>query len=77
MKIKELLDVCQYSKIKLHSGYNGSLVATSRDSLRKYGDVEVLSIYPKMNVSSDGSFTTAYLYVFGNAYQIQEVKRNT
>lgn len=76
MKIKELLEVCKYSKIKLHSGYDGSLVATSRDSLLKYGDVDVLSIYPKMNVSSDGTFTTAYLYVFGDARQIREVKRN-
>lgn len=76
MKIKELLEVCQYSKIKLHSGFDGSLVATSRDSLLKYGDVDVLSIYPKMNVSGDGTYTTAYLYVFGDAYQIKEVKRN-
>ena len=76
MKIKDLLEVCKYSKIKLHSGYNGSLVATSRDSLHKYGEVDVLSIYPKMNVSNDGTFITAYLYVFGDACQIREVKRS-
>ena len=76
MKIKELLDVCQYYKIKLHSGFNGSLIATSRESLQKYGEVDVLSICPKMNVSNDGTFATAYLYVFGDACQIREVKRN-
>lgn len=76
MKIKELLEVCKYSKIKLHSGYNGSLVATSRESLSKFGEVDVLSVYPKMNVSNDGTFTTAYLYVFGNASQIRDIKRS-
>lgn len=35
MKVKELLEICKYSKIKLHSGWSGSLVATSRESLDK------------------------------------------
>lgn len=75
MKVKELLDVCQYSKIELHSGYDGKLVATSRDSLLKYNDVEVISIYPKINISNDGRLASAYLYVFGSAYQIDEIKK--
>ena len=79
MKLSELLEVCKYSNIKLYSGHCGGLVASSRESLKKYGDVDILQIYPRMNLSDKNgeSVVTVYLHILGDAYQIQEIKRNS
>lgn len=77
MKLKEFLDVTYRDcRIELHSAYDGRLVASTRDSLEKYGEITVKNIRPLMKVSKDGIFATPYIYVYGRAYEINEVKKN-
>ena len=75
MKLQELMTVVGYSQIELASGYDGRVVAKSRDTLEKFGEVEVLSIYPKIRVNREGDWARPYLYVFGNARDIDKIKR--
>lgn len=78
MKLSELLEVCKYSNIRLYSGWCGGMVTSSREKLKKYGDVDILQIYPRMNLSNKNgeSVVAVHLHILGDAYQIQEIKRN-
>ena len=77
MKLKEFLDVSYYNcHIELHSAYDGRLVASTRNSLEKYGEVTVKTVKPLIKVNKEGTFATPYIYVFGSAYEINEVKKN-
>lgn len=75
MLLGELLDVIKYDVIHLHSGYDGKLIAKSRKILEKYSEVEVLSVYPKIDVDRDGRFAQPFLFVFGDEGGIKEVPR--
>ncbi len=74
MTLSELLPVV-YAQVELHNGYDGKLVATNKDSLQKYGNVEVLSVYAKMKAGRDGDFARPYLYVFGSSRDIEKIKK--
>ena len=74
MKLSDLLLVVVYTNIELHNGYDGKLVATKRDILQKYGEVEVLSVYAKIHTSRDNDFASPFLYVFGDASDIKRIK---
>lgn len=75
MKLKELLDVCwEFHEIELHSSRDGSLVATKRESLEKYGEVEVKSIYPKMKMDKTCTKARPYLYVYGSSVDIDKIR---
>ena len=75
MKLRDLMEVSPYIQIELASGRDGRIVAKSRDTLEKYGDVEVLSIHPKIRVNREGDWALPYLYVFGNARDIDKIKK--
>lgn len=75
MTLKELRDVCKYCEIELHDGYKGKLVATTSKTLDKFNSVEVLSAYPKMKADKDGSWARPYLYVYGDYYTIEQIKK--
>ena len=74
MKLNDLLLVAQHTNIELHCGYDGKLVATKRDSLQKYGEVEVLSVYAKIHTGRDNDFASPFLYVYGDAADIKRIK---
>ena len=74
MKLNDLLSVAKHTNIELHSGFDGKLVATKRDSLLKYGAVEVLSVYAGIRTNRDDDFASPYLYVFGDAADIKRIK---
>ena len=74
MKLSDLLLVAKYTNIELHNGYDGKLVATKLDSLKKYGEVEVLSVYAKIHTDRDNEFASPFLYVFGDAADIKRIK---
>ena len=77
MKLKELLDSTYCDcRIELHSAYDGRLVASTRDSLEKYGEVTVKKIRPLIKVNKEGTFANPYIYVYASAYEINEVKKN-
>ena len=77
MKLKEFLTVCNdYDRIELHSSYDGRLVASTRKSLEKYGEVDVIRVHPCIKVNTECSFATPYFYIYGSNYQIAEVKKN-
>lgn len=76
MKLKELMEVLDNTHMELHSSYNGKLVASTAKSLEKYANVDVVRVYPKIKLNSDGSYAHAYFYIFGSNYQINEVKKN-
>ena len=77
MKLKEFLEMCSgYYRVELHSSYDGRIVASTRKSLEKYGEVDVIGVHPCIKVNTDGSFATPYFYVYGSSYQIDEVKKN-
>ena len=77
MKLKEFLAVCgDYDRVELHSSYDGRIIASTRKSLEKYGDVDVIRVHPNIKVNTEGSFATPYFYVYGSSYQIDEVKKN-
>lgn len=70
MKLKDLLDIIKYDCVELHNGYDGKLVATSKNSLEKYKDVEVLSAYIKIRTNRDNDFAVPFLYVYGDSLDI-------
>lgn len=74
MKLKELMDVCMYP-MELHSSKDGSLVASTKKSLEKYGEVEVMAIIPKMKMDKNGTHSQSYLYVYGNSIDIRNIKQ--
>jgi hypothetical protein len=77
MKLKEFLSVCSdHARVELHSAYDGRIVASTRKSLEKYGEIDVISAHPCIKINTDGSFATPYLYIYGSHYQINEVKKN-
>lgn len=77
MKLKEFLSVCSdHARVELHSSYDGRIAASTRKSLEKYGEIDVISVYPCIKVTTDGSFATPYFYIYGSNYQIAEVKKN-
>ena len=76
LKVKDLMDVARYADIELHSSFDGKLVAKSKKTLEKFGEVDVLSIWPRIDVSTDGSHAHPFLYVFGASQQILEVKKS-
>ena len=77
MKLKDLLEVCDgYDRIELHSSYGGRIVASTRDSLKKYGEVDVRGVYPRVKLNTEGTLATPYLHIYGSHYQINEVKKN-
>lgn len=75
MKLKEILAVCPNSRIHLHSGFDGKLVAKTKNSLEAFSEVEVLSIYPKIECHKEADFAYPYLYVFGNSRDIADIKK--
>lgn len=78
MKVKELLEVCKYSLIELHSGFDGKFIASSPKSIEKYADVEVLSIYPQIKVEKYScDYAKAYLYVFIDERGVKKVNEQT
>lgn len=74
MKLSELLSVAKHTSLELHSGFDGKVVATKTDSLQKYGDVEILSVYARIHTNRDNDFASPFLYVFGNASDIERIK---
>lgn len=74
MKLNDLLSVTTYTNIELHSGFDGKLVATKRDSLLKYGEVEILSVYARIHTNRDNDFASPFLYVFGDVADIERIK---
>lgn len=74
MKLSDLLLVARYTNIELHNGYDGKLVATKRDSLQKYGEVEVLSVYAEIRTGRNNELAHPFLYVFGDAADIKRIK---
>lgn len=75
MKLSDLLSVTPYTNIELHCGYDGKLVATKRDSLQNYGEVEVLSVYAKIHTGRDNDFASPFLYVYGDSDDIKKIKK--
>lgn len=74
MTVKELYEVAEYSRIELHSGLDGKLIASSRAGIEKYAEAKVLTIIPKFKVSKhSGDYATAYLYVFINYGDIRRI----
>lgn len=71
MKLSELLTICP-TKIELHDGIDGKLVAVNRDTLQKYANVTVLSIYSRIQASTDHA--SSFLYVYGKHTDIEEVR---
>ena len=77
MKLKDLLAVCgDYERVELHSSHDGRIVASTKKDMEKYGEVDVIRFRPRIKVNTEGSFATPYLYIYGSAYQIDEVKKN-
>lgn len=74
MKLSDLLLVAKYTNIELHCAYDGTLVATKQDSLQKYGEVEVLSVYAKIHTGRYNDFASPFLYVYGDAADIKRIK---
>ena len=74
MKLIELLNVTYRGTVELHSAKDGKFIARSRDSLNKYGNVEVRSVYPKLSLNRDCNEASAYLYVFGDNADICKVQ---
>lgn len=78
MKVKELSEVCKYSLIELHSGFDGRFIASSPKSIEKYANVEVLSIYPRIKVEKYScDYAKAYLYVFIDEQGVKKVNEQT
>lgn len=75
MKLHELMKVAKHCQIDLVSGHDGRVVAKSQNTLEKYGDVEVLSVYPKIRINSYSDNAQPYLYVFGDANDIAKTKK--
>ena len=63
MTLGDLLEIVKYSPIHLHSGYNGKLIAYTRNSLKKFVSVRILSAYPKIKCARDEDYAAPYLYV--------------
>jgi hypothetical protein len=74
MKLKELLEVCRHDRIELHSGKDGKLIAKTRKSLEKFGEVTVISVYCQVDCGRSHQTAVPYLYVFGGSYEIDEIK---
>lgn len=74
MYLKDLMAVFRYCPIGLYSGFDGKLVAKSRKSLEKFGDVEVLSAYPKISLNASGDSSYAYLYVYGDHLDVERIR---
>lgn len=74
MKLSDLLLVAKYTNIELHCAYDGMLVATKQDSLQKYGEVEVLSVYAKIHTGRYNDFASPFLYVYGDFADIKRIK---
>lgn len=77
MYLKELMSVFKYCQIELHSGYDGKLVAKSRSTLEKYGEVTVLSAYPRISVNRDGDNAMAYIYAYVDYRDVDEIRRKS
>lgn len=75
MILSDLISVCNYVKIELHSSYNGKLIASSKKSLEKYSSVQVKGIIPKMKLNNDGTYCGSYLYVYVSPYEIDKVNK--
>ncbi len=75
MILSDLISVCSYVRIELHSSYDGKLIATSNKSLEKYSSVQVKGIVPKMKLNNEGTYCSPYLYVYVSPYDIYNVNR--
>ena len=71
MKLSELLTICP-TKIELHDGIDGKLVAVNRATLQRYADVTVQGIYSRIYASTDHA--SSFLYVYGKHTDIEEVR---
>lgn len=74
MTIGDLLTVARFDPIHLHSGKDGKLIAKSRKTLEIYSEVEVLSVYPKIDLNRDGNYARPFLFVYGDECGIREVR---
>ena len=73
MTLGELMKVFRFADIHLHSGFDGKLIVkTKNNRLMKFENVRVLSVYDK--IEAKDNWARAYLYVFGDAGDIQDAK---
>jgi hypothetical protein len=74
MKLKDLLECFPHEVIELHSAYDGKLVAATKNSLEKFGEVTVFHAYTKLKFGVDKTSVHPFIYVFGSHHEIQEIK---
>lgn len=74
MRVKNLLETTS-CEVRLHDGGHGLLVAKTRASLEKYSEVEVLRMDCRLDFGVDRQTEKAYLFVYGNPYDIKDCKR--
>lgn len=75
MKLSDLMSVCNYVQIELHSSYDGKRIASSKKSLEKYSSVCIKGIIPKMKLNNDGTYCGTYLYVYVSPYEIDDINK--
>lgn len=76
MKVKDLYEVARHSCIELHSGYDGKMVASAPTSIEKFGEAEILSIAPRIKITSlQGEYAKPYMYVFVDHNDVQRIKK--
>ena len=78
MKLKDILELDNSQVIELHDGFDGKMIAKSKSSLWKYGEVEVLAIYPSVKVDKPLDIVqtiSLFLFVYGDHNDIEKVKK--
>lgn len=68
------MKIFEHSDVRLYSGYDGKLIAKNRKSLERFSSVHILSAYPKIEVNQNKDFTMPYIFVFGDAVDIDAIK---
>ena len=67
MKLSELVKLFDHgTNIELHDGFSGRVVASTPNSIKKFGNVEVLGCHPIMKASSNGCLVSVFMFVWGS-----------